>query len=206
MENLATPGGGEQDELLQILARDLDPATLEIVRAKLYDAHRLSVIRDAFMEGKDALAVKMIRDLDDYRMIKMLPLSQAINVAPGQSFQIWARPQLPFRPKHLLISSWCAPHLMINEIRIGNRSQFVQAGDIPADIFNPEINGLAMEADAHGFVTFKISERERRMYLLPLDMETVQTSMDVTLVCTNISPDVVLQRFGGAMLGTTAHH
>ena len=231
MDNLATPGGGEQDELLQILARDLDPATLEIVRAKLYDAHRLSVIRDAFMEGKDALAVKMIRDLDDMRLMDLLPLCSDFvanprlrvmtggyadpeGLLPMQSAQISARPQIPFRGTNLVIERAHAERVMVNAVQIGNESQFVQAGDVPGEIFAVDVplGELARAAEAElapdgreVVWAMKLSARERGRLLIPFDMPETQVGMAITITITNMS-DQPLPRFGAAMIGATRRY
>jgi hypothetical protein len=56
-----TTGRGQT---IAILQQKLDPSTLKVVRAALDDSDRLSVIRDAFLEGRDREAIQMIRDLD----------------------------------------------------------------------------------------------------------------------------------------------
>ena len=77
---------------------------------------------------------------------------------------------------------WFGRELIINDVTIGNRSQFAQSGALPGDMFaNNSIDS---------FVTF----------------ETAQTAMDVTMIVTYIGLDVhrdaVLRlhhRHGGAV-------
>lgn len=134
-----------------------------------------------------------------------LPLSTgASRVKPGQTAEITARPQcLAFRPERLFVSSyspeykipwWKRPLVpwivipkthgagdwLINDIIIGNRSQFAQAGNLPGDLFS----NTAIDS----FVTF----------------DTCQTAMDVRLLVTYVGPVKEGCAFTGAMLGTAA--
>lgn len=46
-----------------------------------------------------------------------------------------AQPQLPFRPDRLFVSSECAPHFLITDVRIGMDSSFISSDPIPARLF-----------------------------------------------------------------------
>jgi hypothetical protein len=199
-------------ELLEIVRRDLDPVTLAIVEGKLADANRLSIIRDAFMEGRDALAVKMIRDLDEYRVMRLLPISAelrhqtngyttgALGVEPGGSFQITSRPQMPFRPSHLLLSRQSAKQCTIHDIRVGTHSMFVQAGNVPGDIFAADIPAVREEVDEKGRTrVLDISARGGDL-AIRIDIPLMQPGTDIAMVLTNTS-DEHLPRFEGAWLG-----
>jgi hypothetical protein len=135
---------------------------------------------------------------------EVLPLSSgATLVKPGQTTMITARPQrVAFRPERVFVSDssseykgrwwkrlwpwYTAPYpkgasdWVINDIMIGNRSQFAQAGDIPADMFR--------SSAIDNFVTF----------------ETAQTAMDVKFVVTYIGPNHKGERFYASMIGTAA--
>jgi hypothetical protein len=70
----------------------------------------------------------------------VLPLSSGVPVLPSQSVQIAARPQRDeFKCERVIVSDagtqGGAADWIVNDIRIGNRSQFVQSGDIPGDMF-----------------------------------------------------------------------
>lgn len=180
-------------QILQIVREKMDPATAEIIAAAFHDAHRLTVIRDAFMEEKDALAVKMIRDLDpnEQGFRRLLPaMSSGTLIHPGQSAQITARPQCDkFTVISLLVARSCAEAFMINDLRVGNRSQQMQAGDVPAEIFAidaPLIENLP-EPDADGFITIKINKPASDRSLLELDFDLCLTAMDLVLIVTNTS-------------------
>jgi hypothetical protein len=64
----------------------------------------------------------------------ILPMSSGINILPGQSMQITGRPVTHmFRPERLVIhggGDW-----LVHDLKVGNRSQFVQSGDVPGAAF-----------------------------------------------------------------------
>ena len=115
---------------------------------------------------------------------EILPMSSGIQtILPAHSASITARPQrVAFRPERVFISSNGdgAENWLVNDILIGNRSQFSQAGQIPGDIFAT----TAIDS----FVTF----------------ETAQTAMDVVMVITYVGPTSDGQPFYGAIIGTAA--
>ena len=115
----------------------------------------------------------------------VLPMSTGCPILPTQSAQITARSQMgAFRPERIFISaagtSGGAADWVVNDCKIGNRSQFAQSGDVPGDMF--ATNAI------DGFVSF----------------ETVQTAMDVVLVVTYIGLNESGCPFFGAMVGTAA--
>lgn len=135
---------------------------------------------------------------------EVLPLSTKERIKPGQCAEITARPQrVAFRPERVFVSDSCseykgpwwkrlwpwykAPQLkgasdwVIHDIRIGNRSQFAQAGSIPADMFR--------SGAIDSFVTF----------------ETAQTAMDVKFIVEYIGANPKGEVFYASVLGTAAH-
>jgi hypothetical protein len=134
---------------------------------------------------------------------EVLPFSTGLRVLPGQTAEITARPQrCAFRPERLFVSDsfteykgpwwkrlspwYKAPQLkgasdwVVNDIKIGNRSQFAQAGDIPADMFR----STAIDS----FISF----------------ETAQTAMDIKILVTYIGAHPKGQPFYASMVGTAA--
>ena len=112
-------------------------------------------------------------------------MSTGVAILPTQSAQITARPQrVAFRPERVFISaagtSGGAADWVVNDIKIGNRSQFSQSGDVPGDMF--ATNAI------DGFVSF----------------ETAQTAMDVVLVVTYIGLNESGCPFFASMVGTAA--
>ena len=116
---------------------------------------------------------------------EILPMSTGVPILPTQSAQITGRPQrLAFVPCRFVISnagtSGGAADWIVNDIKIGNRSQFSQSGDVPGDMFATN----AIDT----FVRF----------------ETAQTAMDVVVVVTYIGLNESGVPFFGAMVGTAA--
>jgi len=135
---------------------------------------------------------------------EVLPFSTDVPIRPGQSAQITARPQrVAFRPERFYVSNFSpeyrgpwwkrlspwyrapvcngAADWLINDIMIGNRSQFAQAGDVPGDMF--------ATGAVDSFVSF----------------ETAQTAMDIKLVVTYVGPARTGALFHGSMIGTAAY-
>lgn len=133
---------------------------------------------------------------------QVLPLSSGDQrIKPGASAVITARPQrVAFRPERFYVSDAWTPYKIpwwkrlwtktapgkgaadwvINDIMIGNRSQFAQAGDIPGDMFSSNATD--------GFVSF----------------ETAQVAMDVKIVVTYIGPNPGGEIFYASMIGMAA--
>jgi hypothetical protein len=65
----------------------------------------------------------------------ILPMSSKQNIPPNMTVQVTARPQnMAFRPERIVIggtpSDW-----IINDVKVGNRSQLLQSGDTPGELF-----------------------------------------------------------------------
>jgi hypothetical protein len=196
----AQPGPSRRSQAISILEQKLDPSTLALVRAALDDSDRLTVIRDAFLEGRDVQAVQMIRDLDPAGIRKALGVISRMVIEGSRLEQITVRPQVPFRATHLVVSPRCAAHFNIEDIRIGNRSQFLNMGAIAADLFTTgEV--LHGEADEQGFYTIRISKRAEACLPLRIDMPTCEVGNEFVVVVTNI--DSQPHEFSGALLGQT---
>jgi len=109
-----------------------------------------------------------------------LPMSSGVNILPNTSAQITSRPQsVAFRPERIIIggspSQW-----VINDVKVGNRSQFAQSGDVPGEMF------AATTIDGY------------------LSMETVQSSMDFVMVVTFVGDAQDGAPFVCGVLGTAA--
>jgi len=186
-------------EVLAIVREHLDVTTLAIVESALRADARMAVIRDAFLEGRDHEAVKMLRDLDPVKPRMLLPMSTAEGILPGQITQITARPQVgPFRLLRLLVSKSCAGSFDINEIRVGTRSQFARSGEVPADVFEVDAPELDVVMDGERQVMVTVTETEAR-FGIALTLPVVDTAMDVTLYVTNTGDQAL--RFRAAWIG-----
>ena len=98
-------------------------------------------------------------------------------VANGANVIINAQPQVNFRPSRLVIPDSIAPSFMINDFKIGMRSQLVAPGSIPAQSFTQTAVGTAMALD------------------------TVNVGQFVTLDVTNVAAQPV--NFAASLFGTT---
>jgi len=115
----------------------------------------------------------------------ILPMSTGVPILPTQSAQITGRPQVwCFKVGRFVISNagtaGGAADWIVNDIKIGNVSQFVQSGDVPGDLFATN----AIDT----FVRFA----------------PAQTAMDVVVVVTYIGLNESGCPFFGAMVGTAA--
>jgi hypothetical protein len=119
---------------------------------------------------------------------QVLPMNTGTTpVPPTLTAQITSRPQrVAFRPERVFVSaadiggSGSASNWIINDITIGNRSQFAQSGALPGDMFaNTAIDS---------FVTF----------------ETAQTAMDVVMIVTYQGATEGGTPFYGSIIGTAA--
>jgi hypothetical protein len=119
---------------------------------------------------------------------QVLPMNTGMTpVPPNLTANITSRPQrVAFRPERVFVSaadiggSGSAANWIINDITIGNRSQFAQSGALPGDMFS----NVAIDS----FVTF----------------ETAQTAMDVTMVVTYQGGTEGGTPFYGSIIGTAA--
>jgi hypothetical protein len=78
----------------------------------------------------------------------LLPMSSSGTVAAATAATITARPQVKaFRPQRIVVGNSIAAFFTISDIKVGNKSQFVQAGVIPAEAFVQGAFGVAMRQD-----------------------------------------------------------
>ena len=194
-----------RDQVLE-LTRDLEPSARRLIEAAFDDAARLSMIRDMFLEGRDLEGVALLRELDDQvKLRKVLPLSSNHGFVPMQSELIVARPQLPFTPTALVVSALTASNFLIGDVRVSLRSQFVAAGDVPADLAAVDAAIFDVTPGEDGFLTIRIDRRAERQMGLPIDMPEVMPGQEIAVVVTHVG---LLQDlpFHGAILGSVRTH
>ena len=108
----------------------------------------------------------------------LLPMSSSGNVTGSAT--ITARPQnVAYRPERIVIGGTPA-NWTISDIKVGNRSQLSQAGDLPGELF------------ANNTVDTYVS------------METVQTAMDFVIQVTFIGTNSAGEQFRAGVVGTAA--
>jgi len=96
-------------------------------------------------------------------------------IAAGASLDITSRPQVIFRPDRLVVSSSIAGDFLINDIKIGQKSQLINSQALPASMFSETAFGVRMV------------------------MDTAQISQDVVIRVTNIS--LAASRFNAGIIG-----
>lgn len=129
-------------------------------------------------------------------------------IAPNATASIAARPQSrSFRGDRVAIPDDIAERFVIADIKVGNRSMFLQSGDVPASAFAMRI------ADATPL--FKLAERNgdgphelvmatpaRLEFGRAMTFDVCNVAQDMTLIVTNVSGEPSV--FRGLVLGKYA--
>jgi len=116
----------------------------------------------AMKQASDGLIVRQQAPTKARRLVIGMTSSAAITA--NSLATITARPQsIAFKPQRVVIPSTIAPDFIISDIKVGNKSQLVQSGELPGEAFAPDLVDGEME------------------------MDTVQTSQDFVMVVQNIS-------------------
>ncbi len=111
---------------------------------------------------------------------QVLGMVSSGTIAAAGTATITARPQTyAFKPERIVIPATVGPDFTIQDIKVGNISQLVQSGDLPAEAFSQTSFGVEM------------------------DMDTVQTSQDFIMQVTNISGGA--RTFRAMILGRSAN-
>lgn len=111
---------------------------------------------------------------------QFLGMESTGTVAAAASATITSRPQsFAFKPERLFVPATIGPDFVITDIKVGNVSQLVQSGNLPAEAFSQTSFGIEM------------------------DFDTVQTSQDFIVQVTNISGGA--RTFRALVLGRAAN-
>jgi hypothetical protein len=108
----------------------------------------------------------------------LLGFTPAIDVQPGDAFELRAEIQEVFRTERVIIPSEITPFVIINDAKVGTVSQFANSAPVPA----------AMFSEVSTFVN--------------VDWRTANVGNDVVILCVNIGTDPI-DVYAGA-IGTTA--
>lgn len=113
---------------------------------------------------------------------------------PAEIAQVVVRPQCAeFTPTHFVTD---VDGFMINDIRVGTRSQFLRSDDIPSEAFRMNVYGrdlILRPGQAIGSAQLDIpGGSERAIEVLPMACSAFKwdrclTAMDITVVFTNVS-------------------
>jgi hypothetical protein len=128
-------------------------------------------------------------------------------VAPTQSVQVTVRPQTgAFRGDRVAIPDFLADYYVIDDIRVGNRSSFLNSTEVPGSAWAANLTGslAAFIASTEGnrILKIDISKAALKEFGRPHSMNTCNTAMDLTIIATNISVEV--QPFRAFILGRYA--
>ena len=104
-----------------------------------------------------------------------LPIPPTV-FAANQQQDIELRPQRLFRTERLVISSLIAPFFSVLDVKIGQETQFVASGALPATIFSEVAVGVRLKGDT--------------------------ANLGNTIVVSLLNNDAVQQTFSGAIIGT----
>lgn len=171
-DDLADVFSGE-DEILagdQIIGVD---ELGRVVRARkpLNPAQRLKALALAKAAGGAATRPKQRNNVFE----QPLPIPRT-SVGAGLSADIELRPQRLFRSERLVVPSTIAPFFDITDVKIGQQTQFVASGALPATIFSEVGVGVRLKGDT--------------------------ANLGNTIVVSVTNNDVATQIFGGAIIGT----
>ena len=176
---------------------------------KPLDPRLPAALRDAIILDQADRAFKILEELGYKQAARpnaCIGCCTSVPIAPGQTVQIVTRPYCEeFTPTHFVTS---VDGFMINDIRIGNRSQFIQAGDIPSEAFRMNVSArdlVLRPGEEVGSAQLDIPEREIEglpMACSAFRWDRCLTAMDITVVVTNVSKTPVEFRgFRGWLLG-----
>lgn len=130
---------------------------------------------------KRAQAGQLLRGMNPTKARRqVLGMVSSGTIAAAGTATITARPQtFAFKPERVVIPATVGPDFTIQDIKVGNVSQLVQSGDLPAEAFSQTSFGVEM------------------------DMDTVQTSQDFIIQVTNISGGA--RTFRAMIIGKSAN-
>ena len=205
------------DRILKMLEQTLDSKSLAKVREAIEDAARLTVIRDAFLNGRDVEAVTLIKQLDLTKAKRkinknaapvlgmrraILGISSSAEISPGQNVTCVTRPQIPFKPDRFAVSRRCSSAFLIERFQVGNRAQDVANSTIPADMMEasfPELPYLFDSSEPGMPIEIRIDSFVEAQFGIPIDMDTCQVAQDLVVQVSNDGP--IPLRFYGLYLG-----
>jgi hypothetical protein len=117
-------------------------------------------------------------------LVSTIPMNSGGPVYPSQSAQITIRPQRgPFRPQRIVIGGANPADWLIDDIRVGNRSQMGGRGPLDGAAFGPQ--GIDGEP-------------------LDLDLEVIQTAMDFWMIVRYIGTNPLGEEFRAMIVGVEA--
>lgn len=121
-------------------------------------------------------------------------LSSNVAIEPAQSAQITARPQVtPFRGDRVVVLDECAEAFDIDDLKVGNRSQFPQTMSMPAKFCAARISSQALfgceitRSIMQSHIKIAITEPALGEFGMAWMMDTCQNAQDLVTIVTNRS-------------------
>ena len=105
----------------------------------------------------------------------VMGIDSVATIAAAATSSLTSRPQVVFRPDRLVVPSTIAGSFLINDLKVGKNSQFVNGTAVPAEAFTQGAVGVRLK------------------------MDTTQISQDILISVTNISAGAL--RFNAALIG-----
>ena len=166
--------------------------------AKPLDPRLPAALRDAIILDQADRAFEILEELGYKQAVRpnaCIGSCTNVPIEPSQSAQITVRPQCEeFTPTHFVTG---VDDFMINDIRIGNRSQFPQSGDIPSEAFRMNVSGRALilrPGEDVGSAQIDIPEREIEglpMACSAFRWDRCLAAMNIIVIVTNVSSEPV---------------
>ncbi len=155
---------------------------------------------------QQCMAIKVRRDL----VTKQLASNQATisdvhfgvvgidsvnEVSPREACQmIFRLDYSSFKCERVGIPLDIANSFVVNDIRVGNRSQMLSYDEIPGAAFAIDITGLSMfftkllDSGGRSVMKIDIARDARFEFGKPFSMDALMTAMDFTIIVTNVGP------------------
>ena len=105
----------------------------------------------------------------------VMGIDSVATIAAGATANVSGQPQIVFRPDRIVIPSTIAGSFLINDLKVGKNSQFVNGTAVPAEAFTQGAFGVRLK------------------------MDTLQISQQVIFNVTNTSGGAL--RFNAALIG-----
>ena len=163
---------------------------------KPLDPRLPAALRDAIILDQADRAFEILEEIGYKKTVRpnaCLGCCSNVDLEPTQSAPFVVRPQCEnFTPTHFVTS---VEGFMINDIRVGNRSQFLRHDAVPSEAFRVNVSGdlILRPGETVGTAQIDISEcSDRAIEALPLACSAFKwdrclTAMDITVVVTNVS-------------------
>jgi hypothetical protein len=179
--------GAEEDlkNLLAVSGDSLDISGDDLISGAMMPPYRAQMMRYARQlaaraaSRKNAVAVKS-RGVSAARRYPLGFFSGPTPIPAAGFFDVKSNPQIPFRPERLVVPSAIAAFFVIHDVKVGNRSQFVSSGPLPAQVFAENGVGIVMR------------------------MDTAQVSQDVVITVEN-TDTTTAHVFRAALIGTALY-